>query len=101
MMKISNHSTQNEKSLLSIDKPGLTLALVFEENGDLFIRILNAEGDAEEGLIDFEFHSGKVQLVELKRTEKEELQVKTNGTSYSVNLSMPQFSIRTLKLSGF
>lgn len=101
VVQITKEPSVKEKSFLVLDKKGWTLSSVYEENGSLLIRIFNAESDAEEGTINFQFDPGNVELVELNGEKKEKLKIESNGENYNVRLAMPQYGFRTLKLSGF
>ena len=101
VVQITKEPSVKEKSFLVLDKKGWTLSSVYEENGSLLIRIFNAESDAEEGTINFQFDPGNVELVELNGEKKEKLEIESNGENYNVRLAMPQYGFRTLKLSGF
>lgn len=100
VVKMGKRPSQNEGSWLSIDKKGWTLSSVYEENGDLLVRIFNAEGDAGEGVINFIFDLVNVELVELNGEQRQKLQVEKNEGNHSVRLAMPQFGFRTLRLMG-
>lgn len=100
VVKLAEKPAQDVKSWLSVAKEGWTLSSVYEEDGDIYVRIFNAEGDAGEGALDFQFDPKEVALVELNGEQKRSLQIENNGENYRVRLAMPQFGIRTLRISG-
>lgn len=100
VVKIKNQPSFKEKSLIEIEEKAWTLSSVYIDNTDHLVRIFNAEGDSREGIINFRFNPGKVELVELNGERIKELEVEKNRNIYRVSLAMPQFAFRTLRLSG-
>ncbi|HWZ02614.1 MAG TPA: glycoside hydrolase family 38 C-terminal domain-containing protein, partial [Mucilaginibacter sp.] len=99
----SAKSTQNNASgsFITIDKPGFEISSMTCDKDTLLIRIFNAEGDALPRKITFNGKITRVRLVELNGMLKGDLRmVETGGQNTVINLAMPRYGIRTLKLTG-
>lgn len=99
-VSFSEKPSKMQSSLLNLNKSGWVLSSAQVQDGNMLIRIFNAEGDAETGSVNFSFDPGNVELVELNGKTRKKLSVDKSNGSYQVKLTMPQFGFRTLKLSG-
>ncbi len=93
--------SQTSESLLKLEKEGWQLTSVEKRGESLYLRIFNAEGNSEPGNINFNFNPGQVSLVELNGEEKNKLQVFSKNQQYQLELEMPQFGFRTIKLTNY
>lgn len=99
IVKYAEKPARTSNSLIGLSKKGWVLSSVTEKEGDIYVRIFNAEGDSGTGTVDLGFDPGDVKLVELNGEENKELQVMDGPRGPSVQLAMPQFGFRTLKIS--
>ena len=97
---LSGKPSKMKNSLLNLDKSGWVLSAAEVQDGNMLMRIFNAEGDAAPGIVNFSFDPGNVELVELNGITRKKLSVDEINGSYQVEIDMPQFGFRTLKLSG-
>jgi len=88
------------RSFISIDKPGFEISSMTYEGDVLFVRIFNAEGDASPRKITFNGKVKNAQLVELNGVTKANIRIGAAGNSTTLNLAIPRYGIRTLKLTG-
>lgn len=91
---------QTNSSRISLSQKGWVLSSVSRKEGDIYVRIFNAEGDNSTGTINLGVDAATIKLVELNGEEGEELQVQEGRNGIFVQLAMPQFGFRTLKLSN-
>jgi alpha-mannosidase len=68
---------------------------------DLIIRIFNAEGDEKPQKITLGGKATSAALVELNGTVREELTLQTQNGNTVLNIAMPRFGIRTIRLKDF
>jgi len=89
------------RSFITIDKPGIEITSMVFDGDDLLVRLFNAEGGNTLHKVTFDAIINNAALVELNGKMKEELKVAaiTRGMS-AVNLTIPRFGFRTIKLSG-
>lgn len=90
------------RSLVKVENRGWEVSYMKYENGDLYIRIFNAEGTETTSSLVFDGTAADAALVELNGdlTEKLELEKTPDGKS-SLSLSIPRFGLRTIKLENF
>ncbi|MEO6148892.1 MAG: glycoside hydrolase family 38 C-terminal domain-containing protein, partial [Mucilaginibacter sp.] len=94
-------ASDSGKSLVNIQGTGYEVSSVTFEGNDMLVRVFNAEGDAADRKLAFDFKADKVEVVELNGNEKQELQVTKNGKgSTSVLVSAPRFGLRTIKFTN-
>ncbi len=87
-------------SLLNIEKADWILSSVYQKNNDTYIRIFNAEGDAETGKLRFGFNPNTINLVELDGREIKAVELQNDDKGYFINLQLPQFGFKTLKINN-
>ncbi|MDR3693408.1 glycoside hydrolase family 38 C-terminal domain-containing protein [Mucilaginibacter sp.] len=89
------------RSFITINKPGFEISSMTCHGDTLLVRIFNAEGDASSRKIIVDGKIAKVQLVNLKGTPEGDLRMEPAGDKKTlINVAMPRFGIRTLKLTG-
>ena len=87
------------KSLINITGTGFEVSSVTVTGNDLLVRFFNAEGDNKPKTISFDCKPDKVELVELNGNSAELLKMTNDKNRRTkINLSMPRFGIRTIKL---
>jgi alpha-mannosidase len=87
------------KSLIDITGTGFEVSSVTVAGNDLLVRLFNAEGDDRPKTISFDCMPDKVELVELNGNKAKVLKMLTDKNRRTkINLSMPKFGIRTIKL---
>ncbi|MDB5144024.1 MAG: alpha-mannosidase [Mucilaginibacter sp.] len=87
------------KSFLKIFSPGLEVTSMSYEGDDMLVRVFNAEGNDKPKRLTFDGRFAWASLVELNGKERQELKLaeQPQGAS-SVDLFIPRFGIRTIKL---
>jgi alpha-mannosidase len=89
------------RSFIVIDKSGFEISSMTYNQDTLLVRLYNAEGDASTRRITFNGKIKKAQLIELSGTTKEDIKIDAaDGKSTALNLAIPPYGIRTLKLTG-
>ncbi len=88
------------RSFIGIDKPGFEISSMRFDGDALLVRIYNAEGDASVRKITFDAKIEKAELVELNGGIRQVVPINAEGKNSAVNISMPRFGFRTLKLTG-
>ncbi|BAU52927.1 glycoside hydrolase family 38 C-terminal domain-containing protein [Mucilaginibacter gotjawali] len=88
-------------SFISMDKPGFEISSMTCKGDTLFVRLFNAEGDALPGKIIVDGKIAKAQLVNLNGAVLGDLKTEPAvSKKTAINVAMPRFGIRTLKLTG-
>jgi len=90
--------TNQSKSLLSVQDDAYELSSITNQGNDLYIRFFNAQSDASIKSITFNMKADRVELVELNNEVKETLNISQIDGKMKVDLSMPRFGIRTIRL---
>ena len=87
-----------EWSLLDASEGGFEVSTSFVEDGHVFVRIFNAEGDSAPRGIRLDGRVRRVELVELDGRPIEELQLQREaGGRAVVTVAMARFAVRTLR----
>ncbi len=68
---------------------------------DLLVRLFNAEGDNKNKKIMIGGYAETAQLEELNGSVKETLKIHKGQSNTVLNISMPRFGIRTIRLKRF
>ena len=89
------------KSLIDITGTGLQVTTMLVDGNDLLVRLFNAEGDDQPKKITLGGSADNVTLVELNGDEKEKFALQKSKETTVVNLAMPRFGIRTIRLKNF
>ena len=91
--------TNNNTSFLQFEKKGWVLSSVTEEDDMVYVRIFNAEGDANKGTLHLGFDVDKVEEIQLNDEVIKALDVKSTAKTKTVEITIPQFGFKTLRLS--
>ncbi|MBE9585806.1 glycosyl hydrolase [Mucilaginibacter sp. JRF] len=87
------------RSLIDVEKTGLAITAVTNDEKGILLRLFNAEGASGNKAIKLNFAIKKAELVELDGRDAGSLIVKKlNNGSSQVQFSMPKFGFRTLHL---
>lgn len=90
-----------QDSLVRIESPGVYLTASIISGHDLLLRFFNAESSRQEHEVFLGFPYKSIDLVELDGRASQTVQIASSDrTRRSVRLHLPQFSLRTLRLSG-
>lgn len=93
---VSEHS----KSFIHIKNPGIEVSSMMFDGNDILIRLFNAEGNDQPNRVDADYQPASAQLVELNGTKRADLHIFKNTNGYSsVQVAIPRFGFRTIKLS--
>lgn len=90
-----------ERSLVDATGTGYQVTTVLVDGDDLLVRVFNAEGNSNKKQLSFGVNALAAELIELNGTTKQTLNLKNTATGCSVDLSMPRFGIRTIRLKQF
>ncbi|MDQ0638896.1 alpha-mannosidase [Pedobacter sp. W3I1] len=97
---VTNNKEQKPSfSLLQIAEPGYEISSLTMEDGALLFRVFNANAVSNNLNLNFNIPIKKAELVELNHTKSQTLKLlkKQNGIT-AVNLPIPQFGLRTIKI---
>ena len=87
------------RSFTDITGTGYEISSLVSDGNDLLVRVFNAEGDDSPRKLSFDGNAERVQLVELNGRMSGELKTEKGKPSTTVvNLAIPRFGIRTLRL---
>ena len=87
-------------SLLDASDGGLEVKAAFVENGDVLVRLFNAEGDATPRRIAVDGRVRRVQMVELDGRLAKELPLQRDAAGEAaVTVTMNRLAVRTLRCS--
>ncbi len=89
------------KSLIAVEGKGIELTSAVYQGEDLLVRFFNAEGGDENRNILINGAVGSATVVALNGELSAELPINRRENITTVNLSIPRYGIRTVKLSGF
>ncbi|MCF2487538.1 glycoside hydrolase family 38 C-terminal domain-containing protein [Dyadobacter sp. CY347] len=98
---LTNQPAKTQKSLIKASRKGYQYPSISIDGNDLFIRIFNAEGDDQPQKITLDGKASSAALVELNGDVKEELVISNQQGKTVLNVSMPRFGIRTIRLKDF
>ncbi|NDV67977.1 glycoside hydrolase family 38 C-terminal domain-containing protein [Dysgonomonas sp. 25] len=91
---LGNTLPMEDKSFIDIESTGYEITAVTESEGDILIRLFNAEGDDGLKQIRFNFPIAKVEEVDLNGRLLSVPKIEKNQLA----LSMPRFGLRTLRI---
>lgn len=86
-------------SLLSLDREGYEITTVEVKNGQLYVRLFNAESDEKPVRISFGFDPRKIEEVQLDGTVVKTLDIEDHDGAAVTETSMPRFGLKTLRVS--
>jgi alpha-mannosidase len=89
------------KSLIHVANKGVEISAITFDGNAMLVRLFNAEGDAGLNKVSFDYVPAKVSLVELNGDKKQDLKInRDEKDKVSVQVSMPRFGFRTIRLSN-
>lgn len=95
-------STGNgRKSLLDVSGTGLQVTTVLVEGNDLLIRLFNAEGDGKAKKIKIGGMASGAEMIELNDAVREKLNLQKEKGNSILQVAMPRFGLRTIRLKNF
>jgi alpha-mannosidase len=97
---LTSEKEQKIKSLVDVTGTGLQVTAVLIDGKDLLVRLFNAEGDNKNKKIVIGGNAEAANLVELDGTEKETLPIQKGKSGIVLNVEMPRFGIRTIRLKN-
>ncbi|MFT3903016.1 MAG: glycoside hydrolase family 38 C-terminal domain-containing protein [Niabella sp.] len=89
-----------KRSLLDLRGTGYQVTTTLIDGKDLLVRLFNADGDEKEKKIIIGVSADSAQLEELNGKLREKLVLRKNGAGIIVQLNMPRFGIRTVRLKN-
>jgi len=89
----------HENSFLQIQNNAYELVSMEYKGNDLYIRLFNAGSDNTPKQITFNRKTDKIELVELNGEVFATPAISTTGNQTSINVQIPPFGIRTLKIN--
>lgn len=97
----TSEEKETKKSLVDVTGTGLQVTTVLVDGNDLLVRLFNAEGDDKNKKIIIGGNAEAANLVELNGTVKETLKIQKSKSNTVLNVAMPRFGIRTIRLRNF
>jgi alpha-mannosidase len=98
---LGSETQEAGKSLVDVTGTGYQVTTTLVDGSDLLIRLFNAEGDTQSRKITLGGKAGSAALIELNGATKEELAVREQNGKTVLNVAMPRFGIRTIRLKNF
>jgi len=95
---LTSYHPQETKSLLNVQDNAYELSSITCNGKDLYVRFFNAQNDASVKSVTFNLKTDRVELVELNNEVKETLKVSQIDGKMKVDLSIPRFGIKTVRL---
>jgi alpha-mannosidase len=89
---------QNGKSLIQIDTRGVQLSALTAQGRDLFIRLFNAESDAENHTLQIALHPRALELVELDGRRSASIHAERTSRGCKFQVLIPKFGLRTIRV---
>ncbi|MBM3890334.1 MAG: hypothetical protein FJ388_14565, partial [Verrucomicrobia bacterium] len=90
----------SRRSLVQVEQDAFEIVTVRVAGRDLFIRLFNAESNAPPKTVTLMFKPQRADLVELDGRVIAELPLREAAGRYEVQVAMPRFGFRTLRLCG-
>ena len=95
----ASNANDRYRSMMNVDGTGYDITAMNADDKDLTIRVFNAEGSAGAKKLTFDGSADKAELVELDGKKRQSLVLQKDAPGkVSVNLAIPRFGIRTIKL---
>jgi len=95
-----NPKSPSAKNLIKIQDNAYELTSVTCKGRDLYVRFFNAQNDASTKSVTFNLQADRAELVELNDEVKETLQFTKTDGAMKIDLSIPPFGIRTIRLAN-
>lgn len=93
-------ASKESQALFELSRSGFELTSAFVQDGDLLLRIFNAEGEDESCELLLHRRPHRAELTELDGRSVRELAVTEKNGAYQVALELPRFGLRTVRLCG-
>lgn len=90
-----------KKSLVDVTGTGLQVTTVLADGNDLLVRLFNAEGDTKSKMVAVGGQASGAEFVELNGVVKQTLKTKKGKNNTTIDVAMPRFGIRTIRLKNF
>ena len=97
----SQPDKDTRKSLVDVSGSGLQVTTVLVDGSDLLVRLFNAEGDGKAKKVVIGGNATAAELVELNGEVKNSILLQKNKSTSELNVIMPQFGLRTIRLKNF
>lgn len=94
----SGNLRKGERSLFSFSKPGYQITALQYDGDDLLLRIFNAASDERPLTINMSVPISGAQLEDLNKVTIAEMKVKQGANTAKLELQMPRFGFRTLRI---
>jgi alpha-mannosidase len=101
IFKSSDSAVKYKKSLINFSGKGIEITALMMEGNDLLVRLFNGSGAAINQQVYFDGNAETIHLEELNGVLKQPLAKMTKGGGITVNVTMPKFGIRTIRLTKF
>jgi alpha-mannosidase len=98
---LATAASESEKSLVDVTGTGLQVSAVLVEGNDLLVRLFNAEGNDRPSKVILGGIADSANITELNGDLKEGLTMQKDKSKTVVNLAMPRFGLRTIRLKNF
>lgn len=98
-VETQNKNKVTEKSYVSIGKKGYEISTIEVKDGELYLRVFNAEADGSEVSINLNFNASKVSEVNLLGDKVSDINLIKNGGKSTVTTKMPRFGFKTFKIT--
>ena len=95
---LTTYKAKETKSLMNVQDNAYELSSVTCKGNDLYIRFFNAQNNASSKSVTFNLKADRAELVELNGEVSENLKTSLSGGKIKIDLSIPQFGIRTIRL---
>ncbi len=89
------------RSLISVKDKALELTAVIMDGEDLVVRFFNAESKSSVHQLSFDGNAKEIILEELNGEIKESLKPVISNKRMAVNIAIPRFGVRTIRLKKF
>ncbi|SDG22264.1 alpha-mannosidase [Dyadobacter soli] len=89
------------KSLVDVTGTGYQVTTTLVDGNDLLVRLFNAEGDTQPRQVVLGGKAASAALVELNGAAREDLSIRSQDGKTVLNVAMPRFGIRTIRLKDF
>lgn len=101
VFKSSDSVIAFRKSLINFSGKGIEITALLMDGDDLLVRLFNASGAATNQQISFDGDVENINIEELNGVLKQQLVINKKESGVTVNVSLPRFGIRTIRLSKF
>jgi alpha-mannosidase len=96
---LSGNAAGKNRSFISLSKAGYEITSTEIKNGEVYLRLFNAESNEKPVAVRFGFEPKKVMQVQLNGEVVREIPVQKREGQDTVEVSLPRFGLATLKLT--